>query len=222
MWGWASVRVAMAALIMTTGGATPAAAGPPPDTHESSLEVVADAASDDARLVMRWIAQTHDALGTPFAVVDKRNARIFVFTRAGRLAGTAPALLGQAPGDASAPGIGDIAPQDIPPELRTTPAGRFASVPGRNLAGEAVVWVDYTTAIAIHRLRPAPASERRPQRLASATTQDNRISLGCIVVDGAFYDAVVAPLLGRERGVVYVLPEHTDTASWLAAHAAVH
>ena len=77
MWGWASVRVAMAALIMTTGGATPAAAGPPPDTHESSLEVVADAASDDARLVMRWIAQTHDALGTPFAVVDKRNARIF-------------------------------------------------------------------------------------------------------------------------------------------------
>ena len=31
---------------------------------------------------------------------------------------------------------------------------------------------------------------------------------GCVVVPVAFYQAVVQPLLGSQRGVVYVLPEH--------------
>jgi hypothetical protein len=88
-----------------------------------------------------------------------------------------------------------------------TPAGRFASRPGRNDKGEAIVWVDYGASLAIHRLRPAPAQERRPARLASATPDDNRISLGCIVVPETFYDAVVGPILGSDRSVVYVLPE---------------
>ena len=32
---------------------------------------------------------------------------------------------------------------------------------------------------------------------------------GCIVVPVSFYDAVVAPSLGKHRGVVYVLPENS-------------
>ena len=86
-------------------------------------------------------------------------------------------------------------------------AGRFASEPGRNDKGEEIVWIDYAAALAIHRLRPAPAQERRPARLASPTPDDNRISAGCIVVPVAFYDTVVAPTLGSGRGIVYVLPE---------------
>lgn len=90
---------------------------------------------------------------------------------------------------------------------RTTPAGRFASQPGHNDKGEDIVWVDYDASLAIHRLRPAPAHERRAERLASPASDDNRISFGCIVVPVVFYDSVVAPTLGRQRGVVYVLPE---------------
>jgi hypothetical protein len=217
-------RVMVAVLAIATGNGPAAAveaggAPPPHDRHESSLEVVADQASRDARLVMRWVREAADAHGQPFAVVDKKAAQIFVFDRHGRLAGSAPALIGQAFGDSTAPGVGDMPPASIPVALRTTPAGRFASQPGHNLKGEAVVWVDYAAAVAIHRLRPAAAVERRPERLASASPDDNRISLGCVVVGELFYDAVVAPTLGRERGIVYVLPEQTDVPRWLASYA---
>ena len=181
--------------------------------HQALLR---NAASDSVRALASHVVGTADNGGRPWAVVDKFNARLFVFAPDGRLLGAAPALLGQARGDFSAPGVGRKAASYIPPEERTTHAGRFTSRPGRNLEGEAVVWVDYTAAVAIHRLRPAPAHERRPQRLASATSQDNRITLGCVVVSGRFYDDVVAPVLGEHFGVVYVLPE---SGHWQALFA---
>jgi len=162
------------------------------------------------QIVARW-ALEGDAAGKPFAIVDKPGARLYVFDAGGRLAGSSVALLGLTRGDASAPGVGQRVLSGIPPEQRTTPAGRFESEPGHNNHGEAVVWVDYDAALAIHRLRPAPKAQRRPQRLASPSAADNRISLGCVVVAGDFYDRVVAPLLGHRRGVVYVLP---DTLAW--------
>ena len=67
--------------------------------------------------------------------------------------------------------------------------------------------MDYAAQLAIHRLRPADPRERRAERLASASADDNRISLGCVVVPVGFYESVVAPSLGKSRGVVYVLPE---------------
>lgn len=93
------------------------------------------------------------------------------------------------------------------PDEKTTPAGRFAAEPGRNLQGEAIIWLDYAAKLAIHRLRPDFQGERRAQRLATASVADNRISLGCIVVSVAFYEKVVWPVLGKSRSVVYVLPE---------------
>ena len=163
--------------------------------------------SDDARYVAQWVIDRHDNRGLPFAVVDKTRAQVFVFDARGRIAGATPALLGQARGDHSAPGVGKLEPSRIPVADRTTPAGRFRSEPGINLSGEHVVWVDYHAGVAIHRLRPSPARQRRPQRLASATPKDNRVSLGCIVVPAAFYDGVVRPMLGQGKGAVYVLPE---------------
>jgi hypothetical protein len=168
-------------------------------------------ASAAVRAVVRHVAQHADSQGRPWAVVDKQNARLYVFSAEGRLVGVTPALLGLAKGDDSAPGVGAKAVSFIPPHERTTPAGRFVSNPGRNLKGEAIVWVDYEAAVAIHRLRPTDPAERRPQRLESATADDNRISLGCVVISGAFYDTVVAPVLGRSQAVVYVIPE---TRSW--------
>jgi hypothetical protein len=174
---------------------------------ESPAAAALESLPTDTRTLLQWVQHSGDAHGRPYAVVDKRAARIWVFDAAGRLAGSAPALLGQATGDDSAPGVGQRVTTGIAAHERTTPAGRFVSEPGRNDKGEAIVWVDYEAAVAIHRLRPAPAGERRPQRLASASPADKRISLGCVVVSEAFYDTVVAPTLGRRAGIVYVLPE---------------
>jgi hypothetical protein len=169
--------------------------------------------SEDARRTAEWAFERQDAQGRPVAVVDKKNARIYVFGSDGRLRGTTPVLLGLARGDKSAPGIGEMAGGYIPAGLRTTPAGRFDSEPGHNARGEAIVWVDYDAAFAIHRLRPAPIAERRPARLMSDTPDDNRISQGCVIVPGEFFDQVVAPTLGRQRGVVYVLPEAENASA---------
>ena len=169
---------------------------------DSSSEPV----SADARYAASWVLAGADNRQAPFAVVDKRDARIYVFESGGRLIGASPVLLGAAPGDFGVDMKGRT-PASLTPAERTTPAGRFPSTPGHNDKGEDIVWIDYAAALAIHRLRPAPAQERRPARLASATPADNRISSGCIVVPVAFFETVVAPTLGQRRGVVYVLPE---------------
>jgi hypothetical protein len=179
----------------------------PAMSNAATVDFRGAAASDDARYAAHWVLQAADHQGLPFAVVDKRDARLYVFDANGRLLGVSAALLGASPGDHSVPGVGRRAQSYLPATERTTPAGRFASEPGHNLSGEDIVWVDYDAAVAIHRLRPADPAQRRPQRLASPSPDDNRISAGCVVVPIAFYEQVVRPTLGRVRGVVYVLPE---------------
>jgi hypothetical protein len=164
-------------------------------------------ASADVRGLLQWVDASGDAAGRAFAVVDKKRGQLHVFHADGTLAGSTPALLGAARGDDSAPGVGLLRPEQIPPHQRTTPAGRFESRPGRNHEGERIVWVDYATAIAIHRLRPGASYAPRRTRLASGGGDDNRVSYGCIVVPEAFFDRVVRPVLGQGPGVVYVLPE---------------
>jgi len=174
-------------------------------------------ASADARLVTHWILDSHDNHGKPFAVVDKKAGQLHIHAADGHLIGSSPALLGLAPGDTAIPDIARRTPASLRPFERTTPAGRFESQPGRNLHGEDIVWLDYAASLAIHRLRPAAAAERRAQRLASASPADNRISLGCVVVPVAFYEQVVAPVLGHARAVVYVLPEDQPVRGFFEA-----
>ncbi|RZI81911.1 MAG: hypothetical protein EOP38_17715 [Rubrivivax sp.] len=172
--------------------------------------------SAETRQMLQWVMASRDNQAMPFAIMDKKSARFFVFDGRGRMVGAAPALIGAAPGDHAVPGVGSRPLSQMKPEERTTPAGRFVSEPGRNLTGEDIVWVDYEAAFAIHRVRPGPSRERRSERLASSNVADHRVSLGCIVVDPAFYEAAVLPTLGRQRGVVYVLPE-TQPAKTLFA-----
>lgn len=163
--------------------------------------------SSEAREMANWVMDSRDHHGMPFVIVDKPHVRVFVFKPDGTLDGAAPALLGSAVGDDSVPGIGEREMSAILPHERTTPAGRFVSQPGTNSFGEDIVWVDYEAAVSMHRVRAKEPSERRLQRLASATLDDNRISFGCINLPVAFYEEVVKPALGSQRGVVYVLPE---------------
>lgn len=172
----------------------------------AALGVVASA-SAAAQGIARPVAD--DARdGRPFAVVDKRAATLSVYAADGTLLGRTPALLGLTPGDAETPGSRGKAPETLTVQERTTPAGRFEAQPGLNLHGERIVWIDYGASLAIHRLRPAPARERRAERLTSANPQDHRITLGCVVVDPAFFERVVLPSLGSGvGGLVYILPE---------------
>ncbi len=173
----------------------------------AAAAAVDPALSEDARFAVGWVLDHADHQGQPFAIVDKKAARIHVFEGKGRLIGASAVLLGSTPGDSAAPVITQRPPSSLGDHERITPSGRFASEPGRNDRGEANVWFDYEAALAIHRLRPAPPDQRREQRLASKIAAEHRISLGCVVVPVAFYETVVAPSLGRQRGVVYVLPE---------------
>lgn len=194
--GWAALLVAS----LATGG--PAAA------DQTGTDTGTNAPSAQVREVVLWVTTTGDHKGKPFAIVDKKQARLYIFDADGRLAGASDALLGASPGDDSAPGVGARAQRgEVGEDERTTPAGRFESIPGTNLSGEHVVWADYATAFAIHRLRPGRSYKVRQERLATATPDDNRVSLGCVVVPESFYTQVVQRVLGQSRGVVYVLPE---------------
>lgn len=163
--------------------------------------------SPDALALADWIAGSGDNRGLPFAVLDKREARLFVFGANARLIGASPVLLGAMPGDDSVAGIGHRPMSQVKPEERTTPAGRFDSSPGTNSAGEDVIWVDYEAAVSMHRLRIVDPKERRLERIASDVAEERRISYGCINVPPEFFEAVVRPALGHARAVVYVLPE---------------
>jgi hypothetical protein len=209
--GW-TARLAAAALAMGLVLA-PAIAG-----ARGAADFGAEQPSADARLMAQWVIDSRDHRGKPFAIVDKKNAQIYVFNEGGRLTGASPVLLGQTVGDESAPDVGAHTDEGrVPLAERTTPAGRFVSEPGRNLHGEHVVWVDYESAFAIHRLRPGASRRDREARIASANASDKRASLGCVVVPETFYDRVVMQELGRGRAMVYVLPETRSMRDLLSA-----
>jgi hypothetical protein len=168
-----------------------------------------ESASAETRHVANWVVHSGDnkagddrALN--FVIVDKAQAKVFVFDSEGRLRGAAPALLGMAIGDTAVPGIGERELSSIKPAERTTPAGRFVAQLGESTRKEDVLWVDYAGAVSMHRVIK---TKDRLQRLASPSTADNRISFGCINIPAKFYETVVRPAFEKSRGIVYVLPE---------------
>lgn len=154
-----------------------------------------------------WVVDSGDNRSMPFVIVDKTEAKVFVFSADGRLRGAARALLGLARGDEAVPGIGDRKLSSIRPEERTTPAGRFVASLDFNVHGKDILWVDYDGAVSLHRVITTNPKERRLQRLATPTSFDKRISYGCINVPTKFYENVVRPAFTGTNGVVYVLPE---------------
>ena len=175
--------------------------------HSHLANFEQERASPDVRHVADWVVGTNDNHNMPFLIVDKTNAKVFVFHADGRLRGAASALLGLAVGDDAVPGIGERKLSSIRPEERTTPAGRFEAALGRNLSGGEILWVDYATAISLHPVITSNARERRAERLATPSPLDNRISYGCINVPADFFRDVVHAALKGSNGIVYVLPE---------------
>lgn len=163
--------------------------------------------SEQAEHMADWVMDSRDNRGMPFAIVDKVDAKVFVFDARGRLRGAAPVLLGLARGDYSIPDIGKRKLSDIRPEERTTPAGRFVASLGVNFNKKDVLWVDYKNAVSLHRVITNNPEEHRLERLATSSPLDKRISYGCINVPAKFFDNVVKPTFTKTKGIVYVLPD---------------
>lgn len=218
----ALVGIAALALLLPPHHRTPlqgpavasAASGQPPRLPDLGSA----AASDDTRLLAHWVVETGDNAGMAFVVIDKKAAQLYLFDAAARLSASTPVLLGSAQGDDTVPGIGLRPIEDVRPEERTTPAGRFLGIRGRNHTGEDVVWVDHEAAVSMHRVRTTQPRERRLQRLASPSVADKRISYGCINVPASFFDAHIAPTFATRRAVIYVLPEQKTLQQVFGAH----
>ncbi|UYB52152.1 hypothetical protein OCJ37_19655 [Xanthomonas sp. AM6] len=202
----AALQDAAAAQGAPVSGADPAA-----DKATATPSPLADfgeeSPSPEARRVADWAVHSGDNAGMPYLIVDKVQARVFVFDRLGRLQGAGPALLGMERGDGTVSGIGARRLAAIAPGERTTPAGRYVASLALDLHGRQILWIDYDSALALHRIAKGTPSERRAERLQSATPADNRISYGCINVAAAFYERVIGPAFAHSSGVVYILPE---------------
>ena len=164
----------------------------------------AEQASPDVRHFANWVITTRDNGPMSFVIVDKKQAKVFLFEPNGRIKAAAPALLGAARGDDTVPGIGNKPIDAVLPEEKTTPAGRFvARLGASSTRGEDVVWVDYEAAVSMHRVLKVP---ERLAALASPTPNDNRMSFGCINLPDAFYEKALRPA-ARAGAVIYILPE---------------
>jgi hypothetical protein len=195
-------------LLLTIGPMAHAAPATPSTLGEPGLQ----SASADLRNVARWVVESGDNAAMPFLLVDKVNAQVFVFDARGRLQGSAPALLGMARGDRLlAPNNATLA--QIRPSERITPAGRYVSRLSVDSDGKELLVLDYAAAISLHPVIKGTPEERRAERLGSATSQDNRISYGCINVPKDFYSNAVRTTFAGTRGVVYVLPEMGSAAA---------
>lgn len=199
------------ALAAGIAGAPLVAASPPtvlsPTAEQPKVaDFRSEVASRDAVRVADWVVASGDNGERPFVIIDKINARVFLFDAHAQLQGAASALLGLGRGDDSVVGIGQRKLATISPKERTTPAGRFVASLGKDYTQD-ILWVDYDSALSLHRVITANPKDRRHQRLASASPLDNRISYGCINVPIAFYDKLIMPNFTGTTGVVYILPE---------------
>jgi len=167
--------------------------------------------SDTVIQLAGWVIASRDSEGYPFAIMDKAAAQILVFGGDGKLRGAAPALFGSAVGDHTAPGVAGLALREIPGADRTTPAGRYIGGFGPSLDAGRVLWVDYDSAVSIHPVATGVPAERRLERLASPSPDDNRITHGCINVPPDFYAQVITPTF-EKGGVFYILPDADSLA----------
>ncbi len=162
---------------------------------------------DTVSRLAEWALSTEDNRGKPYLIVDKPDAEVFVFDANGILMGSAPALLGSALGDDTAPGVGDLELADIPMDQRTTEAGRFIGHLGPAQGMANVLWVDFNTALSMHPVVTSNPAERRLERLASPDPDERRITHGCINVPARFFREVVHKTFADTDGVIYILPD---------------
>jgi hypothetical protein len=163
--------------------------------------------SRDARNLAAWVIDSADNQDLPFIIIDKKEAKIFVFRPNGTFLAASPALLGRKIGDDITPGVGQKKLAEISANEKTTPAGRYMAGLGSSLDKSELVWIDYESGASIHPVVTSNPSERRLERLASSKIADRRITYGCVNVPSLFYKEAIHPTFENSSAVVYILPE---------------
>ena len=177
-----------------------------------------EAASQEARQMADWVVDSGDNKNMPFVILDKKEAKVYVFHAHGGLRGAAPVLLGIAVGDDSFPGVGNKPLREVKPEEKTTPAGRFLAASDKNIKGADIVWIDYDSSVSLHAVVKGTPAERRAERLASPLPSERRISFGCVNVPVNFFRTALLASFKKSDGIVYVLPETRATQQVFAAY----
>lgn len=135
-------------------------------------------------------------------VLDKANAELLVIDR-GEVVMRSPALYGRGQGE------------DERADGRATPAGVFAlrEYSDRKYdGGRVLAFLCHPNACyVIHPTWHGKPSERRDERLATPTPDDNTVSNGCINVPYAFYQQMNAYLQSRAN----VVTENGRSMAWL-------
>lgn len=214
----ALVLVLPPALHLAPHGARPAATAAAPRAlpHHVVRHAVlgAQAVSPELRRMANWVADSRDNGTRAFIIIDKPAATVYLFDPQARLVADAPAVIGSYIGDDTIPGSGDKPLAALRPEERTTGAGRYVAEVGETPDHEDVVWVDYDSGLALHRVIKVP---ERLAALATPSPADNRLSNGCINVPDAFFDQQVRPAIDQHGLIVYVMPETRPLAQTFAS-----
>lgn len=205
----AAVAFASAALAAPQPGVSSPLVAGASGAEAKRADFRSEKAAPGVQEIADWAVRSRDHRGLPFIVVDKLNAKAYAFDRAGVLLKSTPVLLGMGVGDKLPPGVAEMDMYKTQPWQRVTPAGRFFAEEDKNLAGETVLWVDYDSGIALHRMPARKTKQRRHERMVSADPVEHRITYGCINVPAAYYDRIVHPQFRTQGGMVYVLPDST-------------
>src|SRR6201999_1544743 len=96
------------------------AASAPPDggAVRQRAQFPDQTAPDAVRHMADWVVDSSNNGIRSFVIVDKPDAKVFVFDRNGKVLGSAWALVGLSKGDDSIPGIGTMPLTAITPEMR--------------------------------------------------------------------------------------------------------
>lgn len=189
-----------------------------PKAFRTTIEVKAQV-PDAAKAKMSTLAQgVYESMapvaaktGKGFIIADKPNGMLHVFNVDGSVLAQEPALYGKEKADV----LGKVS--SLEGGAKVTPAGTFTmqyetdtEYAGGHRFSLAETSMDGGI-IAIHAAWFGDAKENRAERLKSATSEDNRISYGCI---NTTHDLFLNKLMPRadefNDGLVFVLPDATE------------
>ena len=108
------LRFSLACLLVSLSFTTFASTGKRADLQQET-------ASQETRKMADWVADSGDNQGMPFVILDKKEAKVFVFHADGKLKGAAPVLLGITIGDDNFPEAGKKPLSEVQPHKASAP-----------------------------------------------------------------------------------------------------
>jgi N12 class adenine-specific DNA methylase len=183
---------------------------------EPPLEAIAGM-SGPAITVYENMAPTAKTSGKGFIIADKPAGMMHVFAADGSLIAQDTALYGKDKGDR-------MGVSSLKGGPKVTPAGGFALrwAESEYAGGQQLELVGSEDAdgavIAVHAAWLGDPKEKRAERLASLTADDNRISYGCInSAHDTFLNKVLPEAPNLDGGMAFVLPDESDAGALFPA-----